>query len=266
MIQKVLFTEAQETLLITLYCKALPNPIFHDPFSQEILEQIDYDFEQLKVPVQTLNTVRMRAKRIDAYAHSFLSEFPRATVIHLGCGFDSRNQRQDNGLVYWYDLDMPDVIELRKKLYTETDRYMMIGASVHELTWLDAIPAEGLPVMVIAEGLLMYLTEDDVRALILKLGENFPRCHLVCDVFSQMTAKRVGHHPSLKKTGATVRWGIDNAIEIERWSNDIHLKEEWFFTQSEDIDKLGLVFSLAFKFAGLFSAARMAHRILYYIL
>ena len=266
MTHKVMFSDEQETLLITLYCKALPNPIFYDPYSQEILEKIEYDFKKLKVPAQTLNTVRMRAKRIDAYTHSFLSKFPQATVIHLGCGLDSRIQRQDNGLVNWYDLDLPDVIELRKNYYTESDRYHMISASVINLSWLNIIPAEGQPVMVIAEGLLMYLAEEDVTALFLKLGEKFPGCHLVCDVFSQMTAARVGRHPSLKKTGAVIRWGIDNAKEIEGWSKNIRLHEEWFFTQSEDINKLGVGFRLAFKFAGFFSAARMAHRILYYTL
>lgn len=264
--KKVLLSEAQETLLITLYCKALPNPIFYDPISQAILERIDYNFTELKVPLQTLNTVRMRANRMDSYAHSFLSEYPQATVIHLGCGLDSRHLRLNNALVNWYDLDMPDVIKLRKNFYTESDHYHMISTSVTSLTWLNAIPSDGQAVMVIAEGLLMYLAEADIKALIFKLGENFSGCHFVCDVFSQMTATRVRRHPSLKKTGAIVRWGIDNAKDLEGWRQGIRLKEEWFFTQSEDIHKLGLPLRMAFKFASRFSAARMAHRILYYTL
>jgi O-methyltransferase involved in polyketide biosynthesis len=261
--QKILLTEEQETLLITLFCKALPNPIFHDPIAQGILAKIDYDFLQLKVPAQTQLTVRMRAKQIDAYTQSFLSTHPQAAVIHLGCGLDSRFQRLDNGLVSWNDLDLPDVIKLRKNFMTDTDRYHMISASVIDLTWLNLIPVEGQPVMVIAEGLLMYLAEEDVRALFLKLGEKFPGCHLVCDVFSQMTAGRVGRHPSLKKTGAVVRWGIDNSKDLEGWGQDTSLQEEWYFTQSEDIDLLSVGFRLAFKFARLFSAAQKAHRILY---
>ena len=112
----------------------------------------------------------------------------------------------------------------------------------------------------------MYLNEKEVKALILKLGEKFPGCRLVCDVFSQMTAARVGQHPSLKRTGAVVKWGIDNAMDIEEWGQGINLIEEWFFTQSEDIQQLTTLLRFVFNFTGRFSIARKAHRILYYSL
>ncbi len=172
--------------------------------------------------------------------------------------------RVNNGQVYWYDLDFPDVIDLRKKFYEETDKYHMISSSVTELSWIDKISTQSRPVFVIAEGLFMYLREEDVKALIVKLKESFPGCSLVFDAYSVLTAKSVGRHPSLKKTGGAIQWGIDDAKDIEKWAEGISLKEEWYFTQSEDIEKLGFGFGLLFRFAGLFLAARRAHRILYY--
>jgi hypothetical protein len=81
-----------------------------------------------------------------------------------------------------------------------------------------------------------------------------------------MTAKRVKDHPSLKKTGASVHWGVDDPRTIEQWGDDIHWQKEWCFTQAEDIEKLGWGYRFGFTVAGLFSMARRAHRILYYIL
>jgi O-methyltransferase involved in polyketide biosynthesis len=147
-------------------------------------------------------------------------------VLHLGCGLDTRFFRVDNGQVEWYDLDMPEVIALRRRFFAETGRYRMIPSSVTDLSWIDAVPSQPEPVLIIAEGLLMYLTEAQVKALVLSLKERFPGAGLAFDVFSTLTARNVQRNPSLKKTGAVIRWGIDDATAIERWENGIHLKEE----------------------------------------
>jgi O-methyltransferase involved in polyketide biosynthesis len=268
--EKILLTEEQETLLVPLYSKAVesqrPNPIFVDGKAQEILEQVEYDFAKLKVPRKTAVTLCIRAKKIDAYTREFLASHPRSVVIHLGCGLDSRYTRVNNGEVEWYDLDMPEVIDLRRKFYEETGTYHMIPSSVTDLGWIDIISPRGRPVLVIAEGLLMYLKEEEVKALILRLKGAFPGCRLLFDAYSVLTAKSVKEHPSVKKTGAVIHWGLDDATAIEQWAEGIRLKEEWYFTQAEDIERLGLGYRLSFRIAGLFTTAKKAHRLLYYSL
>ena len=98
----------------------------------------------------------------------------------------------------------------------------------------------------------MYLGEAEVRRLLLRLREAFPNCRLIADVFSRMTARTATQHPSLKQTGTTIGWGIDDPREIEAWSQGITLLEEWFFTQALDLDRLSLGYRLAYKFAGAF--------------
>ena len=266
--EKVQLTEAQETLLITLYAKArgCPDNFFKDETAQRVLNQIDYDFTQLKVPTGTSLTVCLRAKKLDDYAGAFLVREPQTTVLHLACGLDGRYQRMGNGQVNWYDLDLPDVIELRRKFFSETDNYHLIASSVTDLSWLDTVPQQGQPVLVIAEGLFMYLAEAEVKRLFLALQAAFPGCHLAFDAYSQLTARRIKDHPSLKKTGATIQWGIDDPQTIETWGPGIHFQEEWFFTQSPQIAKLGWGYRLMFKLAGLFPVANKAHRILYFTL
>ncbi|MBE0466828.1 MAG: class I SAM-dependent methyltransferase [Candidatus Desulforudis sp.] len=266
--EKILLTEEQETLLVPLYSRAVesrqPEPIFVDRKAQEILEHVEYDFAKLKIPGKTAVTLCIRAKKIDAYARKFLAGYPKSVVIHLGCGLDSRHTRVNNGEVEWYDLDMPEVIDLRKRFYEETASYHMIPSSVTDMGWTDLISPGGRPVLVIAEGLFMYLKEEEVKALILKLKKAFPGCGLVFDAYSALTARSAGKHPSIKKTGAVIHWGIDDPAAIEQWAEGIRLKEEWYFTQAEDLEKLGSGYRLLFRIAGLFTAARKAHRILYY--
>jgi O-methyltransferase involved in polyketide biosynthesis len=140
----------------------------------------------------------------------------------------------------------------------------MLASSVTDLQWTEQISKENRPTLIIAEGLLMYLHEADVRALMLCLQANFPGCCMVFDAFSKLTADRIQAHPSLQKTGAVIHWGIDDAHEIERWQNGIQLKEEWFFSQSPDISQLSWFYRSMFKLAGAFQAAQKAQRLLYY--
>jgi O-methyltransferase involved in polyketide biosynthesis len=266
--EKIKLTKERETLLIPLYCKAVEamrkNPIIIDEKAKEILGRIEYDFAQLRVPRKTAVTLCMRAGKIDAYTREFLANSPNSVVLHLGCGLDSRYLRVDDGKVEWYDLDFPDVIDLRKKFYKETANYHMISSSVTDLSWINTISTQGRDVFVVAEGLFMYLKEEEVKLLIIRLKESFPGCGLVFDAYSVLTAKQVKKHPSVKRTGAVVQWGIDDPKDIEKWAKGINLKEEWYFTQSEDIAKLGLGYRLLFGIAGLFSAANRAHRVLCY--
>lgn len=120
--------------------------------------------------------------------------------------------------------------------------------------------------MAIAEGLMMYFSEEEVKSLILKLKESYPGCEFVFDAYSTLIARSVKGHPSLRKTGAVIHWGIDDAEAIETWGDGIRLKEEWYFNQAEAIETLAFGYRLVFRLTGLFQAVRKAHRILYYTL
>ena len=268
--EKISLTKEQETLLIPLYSKAQDNPVLVDEKARQILEGIEYDFRQLKIPQKTQVTLRMRAKQLDAYTRDFISDHPDALILHLGCGLDSRCLRVPRAQSLWFDLDLPDVIELRRRFYPESETYHMLASSVTDLPWVDRVAPEGRPVFVVAEGLMMYLHESEVKALVLCLHRKYPGCSLVFDAFSKMTADRIRAHPSLQKTGASVHWGIDDPHEIENWAEGdrrgIHLKEEWFFSQSPDLDRLGWFYRWMFHLTGSILAIQRAQRLLYYTL
>jgi O-methyltransferase involved in polyketide biosynthesis len=262
---EVTLTPEQETLLITLYAKAQPgNPLFFDPTAQDILTRVDYDFARLRVPYKTVVLVCQRAKKLDAVTRDFMAEHPGGAVLQLGCGLDTRFWRVDDGRVDWYDLDMPPVVALRRQFFTEGERYHMIAASVTDLEWVDTVASGGRPVLVVAEGLLMYLDESDVRRLVLRLHETFPGCRLIADVFSRLTARSATKHASLKHTGATIGWGMDDAQELEAWAPGLHLLEEWFFSDDPDLARLGFGYRMAYRLAGAFKMVKRAHRIVYY--
>src|SRR5512143_785665 len=186
--KKIHLTKETETYLATLYGKALDaaveQPILGDRFAADAVARIDFDFKELKLPNGGEITLPMRAWHFDQWTRAFLAANAESTVLHLGCGLDTRVYRIDPGpQVRWYDVDMPDVIALRQQLYPERDDYQQIGSSVTDLAWLDAIPG-GTPVLIVAEGLVMYLPQKDGTALFRRITEQFPRGQITFDGYS----------------------------------------------------------------------------------
>jgi O-methyltransferase involved in polyketide biosynthesis len=164
--------------------------------------------------------------------------------------------------VDWYDLDYPDVIALSRQFYDETGQFHLIPSSVTDLRWTDTAAKKSWPVLIIAEGLFMYLHEEELSSLLLPLQRTFSESLHVFDCFSRYTAKSMADHPSMQKTGAVVFWGIDNATEIGHWNKGIMFLEEWDDTRSDEIKKFAAVYRVLFKIAGLFSPVKKPHCIL----
>lgn len=260
-------TEEKETLFVPLYSKAMESrrehPILADPTAEAILARVGYDFAALRTPHKSQVTLAMRAKKLDACVAAFLARNPGAAVLHLGCGLDSRFVRVGSPAVPWYDVDYPEVIALRREFYPETETYHLLGSSVTDLSWMDQVHYAG-PAIIIAEGLLMYLTGAQVEALVLALRRRFPDSEIAFDAFSTLTARNIKRHPAMIKTGAQICWGLDDPHAVEGWAAGIRLLEEWPFTASEDIPHLSPGDRFMFRVMGALRVARQAHRILRY--
>ncbi len=264
--QKIKLTEEKETLLVPLFSKAVESQRSHqilfDPKAEEILQHIDYNFEDLKIPRQTLITLAIRAKKLDSYVSDYLLRTKNPLVLHLGCGLDSRFLRVGFNKGSWLDIDYPEVIKLRRQFYNETSNYHMIESSVTEQGWLERVPVTDNSAFIVAEGLLMYLREDEVKRLFLNLRNRLPGSEIAFDAYSRLTAKGANRHPSIKKTGACIHWGIDNTSQIKEWDSGMELLDEWYFTDSQDIATLGIRDRILFKTMSMFNVAKKAHRIL----
>ena len=216
------------TNLVTLYLRAYESrsryPVLGDHTAAEAVDRIDYDFKRIhrtSLPASNQYLVALRAKQLDDWCVDFLARHPDAVVLHLGCGLDGRAFRLAPApSVLWFDVDRPAVIELRRRLYDDTDGYRMIGSSVTDPHWLDHIPT-GRPTLVVAEGLLMYLQESEVRQLLERLTDRFDSGELQFDTLSRLA-------PLLSKvlTKGIIKWGIRNVRELETWNPRLRFLEQ----------------------------------------
>ena len=142
-----------KTLFIPLLGKAImskDNLFLHDPKAEEIISKIDYDFNSLKQSKWLSMYMSVRALIIDELCNKYIEEHPNATIIHLGCGLDSRCLRVNQSFDIWYDIDYENVIDIRKKFYDEDSKHKMIGSSVVDYKWLEEIKTND-NIMVVAE-------------------------------------------------------------------------------------------------------------------
>ncbi len=221
MSEKVSFSREKETMLITLYGRALqsrsPDAILPDKWAEDAIRRIDYDFAKLKVGPRAAFLFASRGAQLDLWTREYLAEHPGATVLHLGCGMDSRAFRvaAPPG-VRWFDVDYPDVIELRRRLYPQRPDYHTIGTSLADLDWLDAIPRDR-PAMIVAEGVTMYLTEGVLKALLHALTGHFPEGWIAFDVHPRQLVRWLQRSNfNVRGTGATFQWGLGDARDITR--------------------------------------------------
>jgi O-methyltransferase involved in polyketide biosynthesis len=217
--ERVHLTKEKETLLATLYGKALDSqsaePILGDELAHEAVTRIDYDYAALKLPRGAAVSLPVRAKHLDGWTREYIASVPACTVLHLGCGLDSRVFRVNPPpSVRWLDVDYPDVIELRRRLFPAREGYELVGTSVTAAGWVERIPADR-PAFVVAEGLVHYLSAADVVALLRGIVGRFPSGQVVFDVYSRTMIRMVKLMPALKRTGAVLKWGLDNPSELE---------------------------------------------------
>lgn len=238
-----------ETLLIPLYIRALesqrPDAVIKDERAEALVRQLDQESLRKTLALTddfTRVAVIVKTREFDRFAEDFLARHSDAVVVHIGCGLDSRFERVDNGQVEWYDLDLPDVIDLRRKLGGgEGARRHFLACSVLENTWLDRVAActpagarSQRPFLFLTEGVFMYFEQAQVKSLVLTLRQRFPGAELVFDAFSPFL--RWAHNIKVTRTrvGVRLHWALKHGQDLERWSDGIHLLDERFPFQSPE--------------------------------
>jgi O-methyltransferase involved in polyketide biosynthesis len=216
-----------EPLLLPLYFRAMenrcPDPLVRDPIAQAWLDRIDYDFSTFESLAAGRTGALLRTRQIDRCTQAFLQARPAGVVVEISCGLETRFCRADNGIQDWFDLDLPEVIALRKLLLTgscfaEKPRYHLIACSPLDPRWIDLLSDKiGRPFLFLAESYLACLDEADARRFVAGLQARFPGAELVLDAFACGTQQ------------------LARGWNLEGWAEGIHLLDEWSLDQSGQV-------------------------------
>lgn len=205
------------------------DAMLHDPRAVELYEKLS---GLVRCPVQLSKMdqtfTSMRACRFDQYARDFMKLHPRAMIVDIGCGLDTRFYRLDDGHINWLGIDVPEVIDLRRQYLPDSERCQTDPGSFFELGWIDLVEQSGRPVIFLAEGVLPYFTEAEIKPALMALVSHFPGGELVFDAFTSLSVKihnRTSH--VLKESGARLQWWLDEPKSLEAWG--LRLLERWSY-------------------------------------
>jgi O-methyltransferase involved in polyketide biosynthesis len=208
-----------ETLLWTLYHRAeearRPDAVIHDPWAVELVDALDVPFEQRFGPAPQViaQWQALRALCFDRVIARFLARNPGASVVALGEGLETQFWRVDDGRVRWLGVDLPETVELRRRVLPSPPRQRLLACSATDERWLDEVDT-ARPVLVTAQGLLMYLSPDEVHRLIAACASRIPAGLLLFDACSRRLAERSRERPLGAEGGYRPppwTWGIDAA-------------------------------------------------------
>jgi O-methyltransferase involved in polyketide biosynthesis len=202
-----------ETTLWTLHNRATearrPDGDLHDPWAVAALDALSYPYaERFGRPSQIH---ALRARCFDAALRVFLDAHPGAQVVALGEGLQTTYWRLGEPDVDWYSVDLPEVLDLRRRLLPPADRVHALALSALDRTWMDAVETDPpTSTIVTAEGLLMYFTREQALGLLRDLADRFPGGQLIFDTippwFSRRTLRGLDLTPAYR--APAMPWGI----------------------------------------------------------
>ena len=194
-----------------------------------------------------------RYYNMDQMVTAFAKAHPDCNVVYLGAGFETAYDRLYDDLpgVSWYETDLPEVIEARRKVFGQRDRETTIPGDMFKMEWAKQID-HSLPTLLIISGVFQYFHEEEVIAFIQNCKEAFPGAEMIFDATSESGLKYTNWF--IKRTGNTsalMYFGINDSKSFAEKCGTVLLEEKTFFPDALRLlsKKLNLVTRISMKTA-----------------
>jgi O-methyltransferase involved in polyketide biosynthesis len=240
---KINLGNIQKTLFMPVWARATETkkdrPVLIDRTAVEIIESVDFDFSEMSGNIPEISQISWIARclRFDLIVKDFINKNPNGTIVNIGCGLDTSYERTDNSSIRWYDLDLPEVIELKRKFLKETYKRNFLSCSFLDTKWFDEIIINE-KVMFISTGVFVYFEEAEIKDFIIKVADRFNFCELFFDVTSPKGVEIANQviQKSGFDSGSFFKWGLTDKSIITSWDNRIKLLDTYHTFNIDGLD------------------------------
>ena len=229
--EKIRLSGVPETMLQTVYARAEESRgrgAIHDAKAEEIIEKLDYDFSLADKDTAMHSGVIARTIVLDRLTKAWLGAHPGAVVVNIACGLDTRCYRM-SGYAHWYNLDLPETMAVREKLLPESGTISQIAMSAME-DWGSEISEQNVQVLIVIEGLTMYLNAKDVQQIFAVISSRFSQATIFVETMNPMIVKRF-KEKSIEGSHAKFTWGIKNGKALAELLPGFRFMEEHSLTE-----------------------------------
>lgn len=238
-------TPVEESLYPTLAARALDSrsarPFLGDRMSDQIASMIGYDAERFPIARSKIFDITIRTKRMDELVGSFVRRHPDAVVVELGAGLDPRITRVPiPDTVDWLDVDLPGVIGIRRHVMPERPNAHSLATDLTDPEWIGGLP-DDRPAIIVADGLIAFLTEAEFGTLLRQLTARFPLGEVVFDTYTKFTMWAIHRYRGTNSIAPVARHpGFDDPHDPEHWDPDLELVEELHTARAPEVERLPL--------------------------
>ena len=229
--EKIKLSGVPETMLQTLYARAKESSgrgAIHDAKAEEIIEKLDYDFFLADKDTAMHSGVIARTIVLDRMTKEWLASHPGAVVVNIACGLDTRCYRI-SGYAHWYNLDLPETMAVREKLLPESGTISQITMSAME-DWGSEISEQNVPVLIVIEGLTMYLSERNIQRIFTVISSRFSNATVFVETMNP-TIVRHFKEKSIDASHARFTWGVKDGPALAALLPDFGFVEEHSLTE-----------------------------------
>ena len=229
--EKIKLSGVPETMLQTIYARAKESRgrgAIHDAKAEEIIEKLDYDFSLADKDTAMRSGVIARTIVLDRMTKEWLASHPGAVVVNIACGLDTRCYRM-SGYAHWYNLDLPETMAVREKLLPESGTISQITMSAME-DWGSEISEQNVPVLIVIEGLTMYLSERNIQRIFTVISSRFSNATVFVETMNP-TIVRHFKEKSIDASHARFTWGVKDGPALAALLPDFGFVEEHSLTE-----------------------------------
>ena len=229
--EKIKLSGVPDTMLQTVYARAKESGgrgAIHDAKAEELIERLDYDFSLADKDTAMHSGVIARTIVLDRLTKAWLLAHPGAVVVNIACGLDTRCYRM-SGYAHWYNLDLPETMAVREKLLPEGGAISQIAMSAMD-DWGGEVKEQNAPVLILIEGLTMYLNAKDVQRIFTMISHRFENAIVFVKTMNPAMVRHF-KEKSIEGSHAKFTWGIKNGKALAELLPEFQFVEEHSLTE-----------------------------------
>ncbi len=230
------------------------NPLFRDPFARRLAGERGEEIAQ-SLPHSEKNSWSWVTRTL-IFDQLIMSQIEQGcdTVINLAAGLDARPYRLPlSKELKWIEVDLPEISDYKEEMLRDEkpscvlERVRLDLSDLSERRKLFQRIATGAKrALIVSEGLIIYLTEDEVRSLAVDLAAHDAFHSWVLDIASppllRMLQKTIGK--ALEKAAAPLQFGPAEGPEFYRPSGWKPTAVRSMFHTAGRLKRLPLLLSL----------------------
>ena len=258
------FNKISKTLFIPMRGRIYTSQHFPNILKDDIAVKVSDKLPPENKPQSQYTYIAsaVRSRNIDRYINNFLKANPDGIIAEIGCGLETTYFRHPNINTFFYDLDLPEVIDYREKIIPLGKYQKLIKGDLFKTDWIEQIKNENgnKPILIVAGGVFHYFPRENVVNAI-KNMLMFDKVEFVFDALNSLGIKGVKKYMNdLGHSEATMYFYVNDPYELAKEIGDnVKVLEEVKYYSETPKDGLDFWTKVQMNGADLFYMVKMIH-------